>query len=123
MLSIVLFCSDLPSRNNLSANFIAGTIWTSNLIGIVFARSLHYQFYCWHFHSLPFLLWQSPIPTPISAALLLGIEISFNVFPSTWWSSLLLQCCHLVLLVSVYLSSIPKHPIAIAEDKAIEKTL
>ena len=34
-------------------------LFTGNFIGIVFARSLHYQFYVWYFHSLPFLLWHT----------------------------------------------------------------
>ncbi|KJH52062.1 ALG3 protein [Dictyocaulus viviparus] len=35
-------------------------LFTANLIGITFARSLHYQFYSWYYHQLPFLLfWRS----------------------------------------------------------------
>lgn len=33
-------------------------LFTGNFIGILCARSLHFQFYCWYFHTLPFLLWQ-----------------------------------------------------------------
>jgi len=35
-------------------------LFTSNVLGIVFARSLHYQFYAWYAHQIVFLLWQSP---------------------------------------------------------------
>jgi alpha-1,3-mannosyltransferase len=31
-------------------------LFTSNLIGITAARSLHYQFHSWYFHQIPFLL-------------------------------------------------------------------
>lgn len=31
-------------------------LFSANLIGITFARSLHYQFYSWYYHQLPFLL-------------------------------------------------------------------
>lgn len=34
-------------------------LFTSNLIGITFARSLHYQFFSWYAHQMPFLLWAS----------------------------------------------------------------
>jgi alpha-1,3-mannosyltransferase len=37
---------------------------TGNFVGIVLAaRSLRNQFYAWYFHTLPFLLWQTKLPT------------------------------------------------------------
>lgn len=41
---------------------VALTLFTVNLIGIVFSRSLHYQFYVWYFYSIPALLWSTRIP-------------------------------------------------------------
>ncbi|XP_076328557.1 dol-P-Man:Man(5)GlcNAc(2)-PP-Dol alpha-1,3-mannosyltransferase-like isoform X1 [Tachypleus tridentatus] len=32
-------------------------MFTANIIGIAFSRSLHYQFYVWYFHTLHYLLW------------------------------------------------------------------
>jgi alpha-1,3-mannosyltransferase len=32
-------------------------MFTANLIGMTFARSLHYQFHAWYFHQLPLLLY------------------------------------------------------------------
>jgi hypothetical protein len=40
-------------------------LFTSNLIGMTLARSLHYQFYVWYFHTLPWLLWQTRLPIPL----------------------------------------------------------
>jgi alpha-1,3-mannosyltransferase len=37
-------------------------LFTSNLIGITFARSLHYQFFSWYAHQMPFLLWTPGCP-------------------------------------------------------------
>jgi alpha-1,3-mannosyltransferase len=73
----------------------------------VFARSLHYQFYCWYFHSLPLLLVQTSLPVVVKVLVMVGIEVAFNVYPATWWSSLLLQVCHLILLAGLYFSNIP----------------
>jgi len=40
-------------------------LFTSNFIGMMFSRSLHYQFYVWYFHTLPWLLWQTAAPVPL----------------------------------------------------------
>ena len=91
----------------LSPHFIISAIAVSNFIGVVFARTLHYQFYSWYFHMLPYLLWQTQLPVPLKLLLLLGVEYAFNVFPATAVSSLLLQACHVTLLVGLYLAETP----------------
>jgi alpha-1,3-mannosyltransferase len=44
---------------------VTTVLYTSNLIGIVFARSLHYQFYSWYAQQLPFLLWRTKYPIQV----------------------------------------------------------
>lgn len=99
----------------LRTPFIVVTIFTSNFIGVAFARTLHYQFYGWYFHSLPLLLWHSRLGNAagsgIGAAIKLGmmaaIEICFNVFPSTAASSVVLQACHVLLLAALFIAPAP----------------
>jgi alpha-1,3-mannosyltransferase len=77
---------------DLSVRFVLVTLFTSNFIGVVFARTLHYQFYCWYFHTLPLLVWHArPLHVYVKIALLAAIELCFNIYPATWWSSALLQ--------------------------------
>eukprot|EP00794_Sanderia_malayensis_P015332 gene15333-16910_t len=47
----------------IEKNEMIAVLFTSNFIGMSFARSLHYQFYVWYFHTLPFLLWSTNLPT------------------------------------------------------------
>jgi alpha-1,3-mannosyltransferase len=44
---------------------VATVLFTSNLIGILFARSLHYQFYSWYAQQIPFLTWKTRYPIVI----------------------------------------------------------
>ena len=55
-------------RRRLSATHVLTVLLGSMAVGVVFARSLHYQFYCWYWHSLPWLLWRStsfPVPAKL----------------------------------------------------------
>lgn len=58
---------------------VATTLFTVNLIGIVFSRSLHYQFYVWYFYTVPALLWSTPFWLPVRYAL---YTLDFN--PCKW---------------------------------------
>lgn len=93
--------------NFVSWNFITYVIFASNFVGIAFARSLHYQFYCWYFFTLPFLLFQSYLHELLSIVVLGGFEYAFDVFPATALSSFVLQICHVLLLVALWFSRVP----------------
>ncbi|VDO72827.1 unnamed protein product [Onchocerca flexuosa] len=90
-------------------------LFTTNLIGICVARSLHYQFYSWYFYTLPYLLFAglpfsndwfftggatstqkstgavSPLSIILRCSILVGIEICWNTYPSTVVSSAMLH--------------------------------
>jgi len=99
----------LPLSNNtrLSAHFILTTLFTSNLIGIAFARTLHYQFYAWYFHQLPFLLYHAAVPGWAALASLAVVEGCYLTFPATAISSGALCFVHALLLVSLYVAPVP----------------
>ena len=102
----------------LSTEYIIYTMFVSNFVGIAFARTLHYQFYSWYFHSLPML---HAITTDLSSSRpmmayislsasivsILGVEYAFNVFPATSMSSIILQVSHVFLLFKICLSRVP----------------
>lgn len=71
----------------VTPDYVATVLFTSNLIGILFARSLHYQFYSWYAQQLPFLAWRTRYPVIMRLAILAAIEYAWNVFPSTTISS------------------------------------
>ncbi|CAG8501751.1 10371_t:CDS:2 [Ambispora gerdemannii] len=89
--------------DTVTADHITTLMFTSNFIGIIFSRTLHYQFYSWYFHSLPFLLWHSvKIPIVFRFALIGSIEYCWNVYPATSESSLLLLFCHMLVLAGLW---------------------
>jgi len=86
----------------VTQDFVATTLFTCNLIGIVFARSLHYQFYSWYALQIPFLAWRTPYHPLVKIALRFAIEYAWNVYPSTPLSSLVLVGSNALLLVGVW---------------------
>jgi alpha-1,3-mannosyltransferase len=93
---------------------IAATMFESSFAGILFARTLHYQFYSWFFHQLPLLLyfscWHGTSVNPLvniwKFAVLVGIEYAFNKYPSTELSSaVLVASLALIQFVSLFVSS------------------
>lgn len=103
----------------LCPNFIILTIFTSNFIGIAFARTLHYQFYSWYFHMIPYILWHINIPVILKLTLFIFIEVSFNIFPATSLSSSILQVSHMIILLGIWFTPAP---IAIIKDESKNKT-
>jgi alpha-1,3-mannosyltransferase len=95
----------LNKDQRLSSHYIIYTMLISNFIGICFARTLHYQFYVWYFHALPFLLWtndkndKNAYPVPLRLAIMAAIEYAFLTFPATPTSSAILQVAHAAILL------------------------
>ena len=94
-------------------------LFMSNFIGIMFARSLHYQFYVWYYHTLHYLAWTTPFSTKFKLTLLGRttkiimisfqiifsgiIEMCWNTYPSTVASSVSLHLCHVTIFVGLIL--------------------
>ncbi|KAL1060396.1 hypothetical protein V6Z11_1Z101100 [Gossypium hirsutum] len=105
--SRISFCSITSGSawpKTLKKEHIVTTMFVGNFIGIICARSLHYQFYSWYFYSLPHLLWITPFPTLLRVLIFVGIELCWNIFPSNLYSSLLLLCLHLLILCGLWYS-------------------
>ncbi|CAH9079168.1 unnamed protein product [Cuscuta europaea] len=100
----------------IQPDYIVTTMFVGNFIGIICARSLHYQFYSWYFFSMPYLLWKTSFPTIVRLLLFALVELCWNVYPSSIYSSILLLSAHLVILGGLWAAS-PEYPYA---DKAID---
>ena len=93
-----------PSKRDLNPEYVTLVLFTCNFIGICFARSLHYQFYSWYFHTLPFLLMSCDAYYDfIKVGLLFGIELCWNLFPPSFKCSLGLTIIHGLVLLGLLL--------------------
>ncbi|NXJ58420.1 ALG3 mannosyltransferase, partial [Spizaetus tyrannus] len=112
---------------NASAQIVF-VLFSSNFLGICCSRSLHYQFYVWYFHTLPYLLWCTPTTklAHMPKVLLLGvIELCWNTYPSTVCSSLSLHICHGLVLLQLWYGTAPppapRTPVPSRRPAAISK--
>lgn len=76
-----------PLFRSFGSQHILTTILTANVIGLLFARSLHYQFYAYLAWSTPYLLWRSGMHPVLQYVLWALQEWAWNVYPSTSISS------------------------------------
>uniref|UniRef100_A0A6V7KYH4 dolichyl-P-Man:Man5GlcNAc2-PP-dolichol alpha-1,3-mannosyltransferase n=1 Tax=Bracon brevicornis TaxID=1563983 RepID=A0A6V7KYH4_9HYME len=84
------------------AQLFVAPLFAANFLGVMFSRSLHYQFYLWYYHTLPYIAWGTHY-RPVTRIVILGvIELCWNVYPSTVWSSGALHVCHLMLLYGLH---------------------
>ncbi|KAI0748277.1 glycosyltransferase, partial [Daedaleopsis nitida] len=91
-----------PAVAPLSADYVTTVLYTSNLVGILFARSLHYQFYSWYAMQIPFLAFRTKYPIGVRLVIMAAIEYAWNVYPSTNLSSSVLVTANAALLVGIY---------------------
>ncbi|XP_051482575.1 dol-P-Man:Man(5)GlcNAc(2)-PP-Dol alpha-1,3-mannosyltransferase isoform X2 [Apus apus] len=112
--SILALLKDPAERKHrsppLTVNNIIFVLFSSNFLGVCCSRSLHYQFYVWYFHTLPYLLWCTPTSklAHVLKVLLLGvIELCWNTYPSTVCSSLSLHLCHGLVLLQLWYGTAP----------------
>jgi len=86
----------------VTPRYIMTTILTANVVGMLFARSLHYQFYAYLAWATPYLLWRSGMHPVLQYALWGAQEWAWNVFPSTSESSSVVVAVMAVTVLSVW---------------------
>jgi len=86
----------------VSPKYILTTMLTANAIGMLFARSLHYQFYAYIAWSTPFLLWRSGLHPAWQYGLWAVQEWAWNVYPSTDASSVVVVAMLFIPVASVW---------------------
>ena len=88
---IASFALKFPSANDgevlyishaMTPQIILTTLFSCNMIGMLCARSLHYQFFSWMAWSTPFLLWRSGLGLPFVYTVWLAQEVAWNIYPS-----------------------------------------
>ncbi|XP_044763033.1 lethal(2)neighbour of Tid protein [Coccinella septempunctata] len=92
----------MEDKMSIIAQLFVLPFYITNFIGVALARSLHYQFYCWYFHSILYLVFCTKYKKPGMFLLLAVVEYCWNVYPSTNLSSILLHVCHVFIIYGVY---------------------
>lgn len=92
-------------KQRMTPEYILTTILTSNAIGMLCARSLHYQFFSWIAWATPFLLHRAQLAPLVQYFLWSGQELAWNKFPSTDLSSKIVVGVLAVTILEVWLAT------------------
>lgn len=96
---------NLITKRESGPKLIMLILSTTNLAGIICARSLHYQFLSWYCWQLPFLIGMTNWPIYIGVPVWFVHEWCWNTFPSTEASSGTLVFVLASILLAVWLSA------------------
>ena len=91
-----------PIARRITSSFISTSILTSMVVGLLFARTLHYQFYSYIAWSSPFLLWKSGLHPVLIYSVWIAQEWAWNVYPSTDISSMVVVGCLAIQVSGVW---------------------
>ena len=89
----------------VTPSFILTSIMTAMAIGMLFARSLHYQFYAWIAWGAPFLLSRTSIHPALQYFVWFGQELAWNVYPSVELSSKIVVGVLAVIVIQVWVAT------------------
>ena len=87
---------------NVTPDYVMTTVLSSMAIGLLCARSLHYQFYTYIVWASPFLLWKAGLPPYLIYLVWAVQEWAWNVYPSTNVSSMTVVGCLFVQVFGVW---------------------
>jgi alpha-1,3-mannosyltransferase len=112
---------ELRISHYVTPAYVMTTILTANVVGLLFARSLHYQFYAYLAWSTPYLLWRAlghPLPVYV---LWLMQEWAWNVFPSTPGSSSVVVNVLAATVAAVYMGTAREDELVVEEKQEKKK--
>ncbi|KAL7807281.1 family 58 glycosyltransferase [Trichoderma gracile] len=96
------------SNRVVTPGYVMSTILSANVVGLLFARSLHYQFYAYLAWATPYLLWTASPNLLVVAPLWAAQEWAWNVFPSTPLSSSVVVSVLAVTVAMAFAGSNPQ---------------
>ncbi|KAF4126898.1 alpha-1,3-mannosyltransferase [Geosmithia morbida] len=88
----------------VTPDLVMSTMLTANVVGLLFARSLHYQFYAYLSWATPYLIWRAGRAGAGVWAVWILQEYAWNVFPSTDLSSAIVVASLLFTVCAAYLA-------------------